>query len=339
MKRMFRLLACFALACAATSAPAQGRILGQPELDSLLAPIALYPDPLLSHVLNAAVYPQDVAEAAAWSRANPRLQGDDALRAVDSYTWHPSVKALVAYPDILARMAESPQWVADLGEAYLVQSPEVTATIQGLRARAQNAGYLQSNDQQQVYSDGGAIYVQPVYPQYVWTPYYDPYVVYGAWWWPAFAPFYFRPWFPRHVVVTHVNIIRHAPPIHWHGHGHGRPHSTPVRTGGGQWAAQPPRPVHNGTPPQPRPSPVRTFTPASTPPPRTSPPPWANAPTRAPQQVPQHISQHMRMPAAHVRATPTPMPQHFAAPSRGHAGGGWASAGRGHARGGGGRRG
>ena len=88
------------------------------ELDAVLAPIALYPDPLVTHILNAAVYPQDVAAAAAWSRASPQLQGDAALAAVEGQIWHPSVKALVAYPDVLARMAESPQWLADLGEAY-----------------------------------------------------------------------------------------------------------------------------------------------------------------------------------------------------------------------------
>jgi hypothetical protein len=139
-------------------------------------------------------------------------------------------------------------------------------------------------------------------------------VVYGAWWWPAFAPVYFRPWFPRHVVVTHVNIVRAAPPIHWHP----RPASTPVRSGGGQWAAQPPRP-----------SPVRSFKPTSTQPPR------AQFQAPRPQALPQS-----QMPAAHIRATPAPMQQHW---SRGPAsGGGWAasggarSGGGGHVRGGGG---
>src|SRR6185503_18942675 len=117
-----------------------------------------------------------------------------------------------------------------------------------------------------------------------------------------------------------------------------RPHSTPVRTGGGQWATQPPRPVRNLAPAQPqRPSPVRSFTPASTQPPRANPPQWANAPARPPRQAPQQVTQHVQMPAAHVRATPTP---HFA-PQRGQASGGagWANPGRGQARGGGGRRG
>ena len=301
MKRIFRLLACLALACAASNAPAQSHVLSQAELDALLAPIALYPDPLLAHVLNAAVYPQDVATAAEWSRANARLQGDDALRAVDSQLWHPSVKALVAYPDILARMAESPKWVADLGEAYVTQSADVTATVQELRARAQAQGNLQSNDQQQVYTQGDGIYVQPVYPQYAWVPYYDPYVVYGAWWWgPGFAPIVFRPFFPRRVVVTNV-FVHTGPPLHWH-----VPPRPSVHTGG-QWATQPNRP-HS--------SPVRSFN-------RTN----FSAPARQPQHA---AAPHYQMPAASMRATPSPAMQHWA---RGPAfAGGWAGAGSGAAR-------
>src|SRR5687767_4751429 len=98
------------LMAVAAPANAQTRSFSQPELDALLAPVALYPDPLLSQVLMAATYPQDVAEAAAWSRANPYVKGEDAVRAAQGYPWDPSVKSLLAFPDILARMDESPQW-------------------------------------------------------------------------------------------------------------------------------------------------------------------------------------------------------------------------------------
>jgi hypothetical protein len=189
------------------------RIFNQAELDTLLAPIALYPDPLLTHVLNASVYPDDVAAAAAWSRANPQLQGDAALATVESTSWHPSVKALVAYPDVLSRMAESPQWLADLGEAYSGSSAYVNATIQQLRARAQASGYLRSNEQQYVYQQAQTIVVQPVYPNVVYAPYYNPYVVYGTWWWPAYRPVFWRPWVARPIFVTRViqpvRIVRH----------------------------------------------------------------------------------------------------------------------------------
>src|SRR4051794_36329778 len=134
MKRLIGMLLCAALSFLHT--PAQARVYSQPELDALLAPIALYPDSLLSQILVAATYPQDVAEAAAWSRANPRLSGDDAVRAVEDEPWDPSVKALTAFPEILSRMAESPQWTGDMGQAFLEQEPYVMDTVQELRRRA-----------------------------------------------------------------------------------------------------------------------------------------------------------------------------------------------------------
>ena len=188
-------------------AHAQQRLYSQPELDALLAPVALYPDPLLSQILAAAVYPDQVAQAADWSRRNPGVSGDDAVQMVQDQPWEPSVKALVAYPDVLARMGESPQWTADLGNAFLGQQTQTMATVQALRQRAQASGYLRSDGEQQVYQQGPAIAVQPVYPQYMYVRYYDPLVVYGPWWWPAYRPVFWRPWAPRVVFVNHVNIV------------------------------------------------------------------------------------------------------------------------------------
>jgi hypothetical protein len=185
-----------------TGAAAQARVFNQAELDALLAPIALYPDPLLSSILEAAAYPDQVAEAARWSRANPQLQGDDAVRALEPVPWHPSVKALVAFPEVLARMEESPDWLRDLGEANAVHGPYIMQTIQQLRQRAQASGNLQSTDQQRVYQDGGNIVVQSLYPNVVYVPYYDPFVVYGAWWWPAYRPVFWRPWPVRRVFIS-----------------------------------------------------------------------------------------------------------------------------------------
>ena len=203
VKTALRLLLSLAIALGAMSAHAQ-RGFSQGELDAVLAPIALYPDPLVTHILNASVFPQEVAAAAAWSRANPQLQGDAAIGALEATPWNPSVKALVAYPDVLARMADSPQWLADLGEAYTGSPDAVNAEIQQLRSRAQATGNLQSNAQQYVYQQGQEIVVQPVYPGVIYAPYYNPYIVYGAWWWPAYRPVYWRPWVWRPVVVTRV---------------------------------------------------------------------------------------------------------------------------------------
>lgn len=202
MKALIRILLGLVIALGALNA--QARVYNQAELDALLAPIALYPDPLLNNILDAARYPDDLMAAADWSHANPGLQGDAALQSVDGEPWAPSVKSLVAYPDVLARLVESPQWLADLGDAYATHGPYIQATIQQLRARAQSNGYLQSNTQQYVYQQAGQIYVQPVYPTVVYVPYYNPYVVYGTWWWPAYRPVCFRPFYARPIIVTRI---------------------------------------------------------------------------------------------------------------------------------------
>ena len=188
-------------------AQAQSRLYSQPELDAMLAPIALYPDPLLSQILTGAVYPDQVAQAADWSRRNPGVSGDDAVQMVQDQPWEPSVKGLVAYPDVLARMGESPRWTSDLGNAFLGQQTQTMAAVQALRQRAQVSGYLRSNGEQNVYQQGPAIVVQPVYPQYVYVRYYDPLLVYGTWWWPAYRPVFWRPWAPCVVFVNHVTVV------------------------------------------------------------------------------------------------------------------------------------
>lgn len=230
MKRWIALVLLAALAIWQVPSQAQARVYNQAELDALLAPVALYPDPVLSHILVASTYPDDLREAAAWSRANSHLTGEDAVRAAEPMLWQPSVKALVAFPDLLARMDESPQWTADLGAAFLDQEPYVMDTVQGLRRRAQASGYLQSNPQQQVYEQGQAIAVYPVQPQMVYVPYYDPYVVYGPWWWHSYRPVYWRPWFAppavfvsTHFFVTSVDWRRRHVVRHGVQH-HARPH-------------------------------------------------------------------------------------------------------------------
>src|SRR5690242_15387134 len=225
MKALVRILLASLLAFSALGAHAQ-RIYAPGELESLLAPIALYPDPLLSQILDASQYPQDVATAAAWARANPQLSGDAALATVQSTAWAPSVKALAATPDVLTRMADSPQWLQELGQAYASQGANLMATVQELRARAQASGYLESNDQQSVVQQGQAIIVQPASPNVIYAPWYDPFVVYGGWGW-GFRPVFFRPFVSRPVFVTHVFV---APRFPRHVHGPVRvvPRAVPV---------------------------------------------------------------------------------------------------------------
>jgi hypothetical protein len=226
--------ALLALLVAAPVLAQNQRMYSQPELDQMLAPIALYPDPLLSQILMAATYPDEVHEAAAWSRANPDLQGDAAVRAVQFEDWDPSVKSLAAFPQVLARMAESPQWMQALGEAFLTQEPHVMDAVQQLRRRAQAAGNLQSSEQLQVQQQGPAIVIQPASPQVVYVPYYDPYVVYGRWWWPAYRPVVWSPWpWPYRVYLSagfffgnfdwhrrHVHVVHPAAYYYRHRHAH-----------------------------------------------------------------------------------------------------------------------
>ena len=137
--RIVRFLLAALIALAAT-APVQSAHAQAPytqaELDQMLAPIALYPDALLSQILLAATRPLEVVEAARWSRANPELQGDEAVQAVQREYWDPSVKSLVAFPQLLARMDEKLEWTKALGDAFFVQEPVVMETIQELRRRA-----------------------------------------------------------------------------------------------------------------------------------------------------------------------------------------------------------
>lgn len=199
MKTLTRLFLCAALLATAFAARAE-RTFNQAELDALLAPVALYPDAVLNNILDAASYPQDVQAAAAWSRANPQLRGDEALRLVENTPWPPSVKALVATPEILARMDESPQWLADLGEANRVHGPYLMDTVQALRQRAQANGYPPSYYAPE---PSGAVYVR----------YYDPFVVYGPWWWPAYyRPIVWRPFVTHLVVVSHPVFV-HRPAV------------------------------------------------------------------------------------------------------------------------------
>jgi hypothetical protein len=173
----------------------------QQELDQMLAPIALYPDALLSQILMASTYPLEVVQAARWTRAYPGLSGDDAVRAVANQDWDPSVKSLVAFPQILSLMDERLDWTQRLGDAFLDQEPQVMETVQTLRQRAYAAGNLNSDAQVRVVRQDRIILVEPVNPQVVYVPYYDPTVIYGAWWWPA-PPVYWRPWagyVPAHV--------------------------------------------------------------------------------------------------------------------------------------------
>ncbi|MEN1728839.1 MAG: DUF3300 domain-containing protein, partial [Pseudomonadota bacterium] len=140
------------------------------ELDSILAPIALYPDSVLSHVLIASTYPLEVIQAARWSRDNPDLDGELAVASVEDFDWDPSVKALTAFPELLERMDEDIEWTQQIGDAFLAQEASVIASIQNLRDRAYAQGHLRTNDHVRVVREERIIYIEPKRTRTVYVP-------------------------------------------------------------------------------------------------------------------------------------------------------------------------
>ena len=165
------------------------------QLDDLVAPIALYPDQLLSQVLVACTYPLEVVEAQQWLERNRSLSGQQLMDAARQQNWDASVQALVAFPDVLNRLNQDIQWTTDLGNAFLAQQADVMSAVQRMRARAQANGRLSSNQQQTVTTEtqGGqsAIQIQPADPQVIYVPYYDPMYVWGAPTWGYYPPLYY----------------------------------------------------------------------------------------------------------------------------------------------------
>ena len=162
------------------------------QLDQLTAPIALYSDPLLGMVLTAATYPLEVVEAARWV-AEPdhaALKGDALAAALQGQDWATSVKALVEAPQVLQMMNQNLQWTEELGDAFLSQQAGVMDSIQRLRQQAAAADALKSSPEQSVSDEDGEIVIEPPSPDVVYVPCYSP-VIYGAWLWPEYPPFFF----------------------------------------------------------------------------------------------------------------------------------------------------
>ena len=195
------------------------------QIDQWVAPVALYPDALLSQVLMASTYPANVAQAVQWSHDNPLKQGDAAIQAVSDQPWDASVKSLVAFPQLMALMGENPQWVQNLGDAFLAQPQDVMDSVQRLRQLAQQTGSLKSSTEQKVITTTKkavpvkqtvtapvipsntvltanpvitepattVISIEPANPDVVYIPNYNPTVVYGNWANTAYPPVYLPP--------------------------------------------------------------------------------------------------------------------------------------------------
>ena len=224
VSRLVLLLLLLPVALALPAAAQDAKPFSNEQLDQLTAPIALYPDSLLAQLLMATTYPDDFAAAAAWSKAHPDVKGDDAVKMVENEPWDPSVASLVAFPEVLVTFGGQPDWVRNIGDAFLAQPDDVMNSVQRLRQKAQAAGNLKSNEQvkvsvqaaepapatqtvvvQQSAPPPQVIVIEPAQPSVVFVPAFNPTVVYGPWPWVAYPPFFFPPppgfWWSRPIAT------------------------------------------------------------------------------------------------------------------------------------------
>ncbi len=165
----------------------------QEQLDQLLAPVALYPDSLLTQILMASTYPLEVVKAMNWVKQNRDLKGDALTAALEKQQWDPSVKSLVNFPDVLQMMNDKLDWTQQLGDAFLAQQQDVMKSVQRLRGKAQAEGNLKTTKEQKVVVEKETIIIEPANPQVVYVPTYNPTVVYGVWPYTAYPPYYAYP--------------------------------------------------------------------------------------------------------------------------------------------------
>lgn len=203
----------------------------QAELEQMLAPIALYPDSLLSHILIASTYPLEVVQAHRWLEDHPKLSVDQVMSRTEDKDWDPSIKALLAFPTVLQKMNEDLNWTQRLGEEFLADEARVMDGIQSLRQQADKANSLENMDNMAITRANNQIIIQPVRPQIVYVPYYDTRVVYGTWrWGVAYPPVYWEfggyvgyPYHPSHSYFywspgIHISFNYFFSSFHWHSH-------------------------------------------------------------------------------------------------------------------------
>ena len=149
------------------------------DLQQLVAPIALYPDALVAQILAASTYPTEIVEADRWMQSHSNLKGEELAMEVDKQPWDPSVKALTQFPSVLENMDKNLSWTSSLGDAYANQQQNVTDAVQMMRQQARKAGHLDSNEQENVTTQGNNIVIEPANPDLVYVPAYDPWLAYG----------------------------------------------------------------------------------------------------------------------------------------------------------------
>lgn len=189
---------------AAAAEPAAARLPAE-QLDSLVAPIALYPDSLLAQTLVAATYPLEIIQLQQWLAKNPGLKDKALVDAVAQQPWDPSIQSMAAVPDVVKRLADDIQWTTDLGNAFLAQQGDVMDAVQRMRKKAMDKGALAPNEQQtvetKVIEEKTVIVVESANPEVVYVPSYSPTVVYGPPYYP-YPPIYYPPYPPGAAFVT-----------------------------------------------------------------------------------------------------------------------------------------
>ena len=192
----------------------QNEIISQARLAQILAPIALYPDTLLSHILIASTYPLQVVQAHRWMEDHDYLTKKKLLKKAQKKDWDPSVITLVAFPNVLQRLNEDLDWTQELGDAFLQSEQRVLASIQTLRQQADNANSFNTMDNMSVKYVDQQIIIEPRYREVIYVPYYDPRIVYGPWRWHKHPPIYWNttPYYSG----VHIDLS------HQHRHGHQR---------------------------------------------------------------------------------------------------------------------
>jgi len=164
----------------------------QAELEQMLAPIALYPDSLLTHILIASTYPLEIIQAQRWLTNHPNSDVDDIADGVENKDWDASVKALMPFPRVIKRLNDDLDWTQKIGDAFLQNEQQVLASIQILRQKADSAGSLDQMDNMDVSRDETNIIIKSVEPEIVYVPYYDSRYVYGDWYWHNYPPVYWN---------------------------------------------------------------------------------------------------------------------------------------------------
>ena len=195
------------------------------QLAQILAPIALYPDSLLTHILIAATYPLEVVQAHRWQQSKQHLSTQKQIDKAQNKDWDPSVVALIAFPNVLQKLSEDLDWTQSLGDAFLQDEAQVLASIQTLRQEADNANSLEQMENMQVTRVSNQIIIEPVRKEIVYVPYYDPRTVYGYWRWYRYPPVYWAV-YPGYVrpsyghfywrAGVHISFNYYFSAFHWH---------------------------------------------------------------------------------------------------------------------------